>query len=84
MKAIEYTANISENGVLPLPKEILQKLNVPKNSKIKVLLMYEDEPDKKDLARFCGKWRDARDAHAIIEEIYADRDRNIRSEGTGQ
>jgi hypothetical protein len=82
MKAVEYTANISANGILPIPKEILGKLNVAKNSKIKVLLMYEEEPGKKDLARFCGKWEDARDAHAIVEEIYADRDKNIRSEGT--
>ena len=83
MKAFEYTGNISANGILPLPKEILDKLNVPKNSKVKVLLMYEEELGKKDLARFCGKWEDARDAHAIVEEIYTDRDRNIRAEGTG-
>jgi len=80
MKAFEYTTNISENGVLLLPKEILQELNVMKNSKIKVVLLYEDEPDKKDLTRFCGKWQDKRDANAIIKGIYADRDKNIRSE----
>lgn len=80
MKAVEYTTNISENGILPLPKEIFQKLNVMKNSKIKVVLLYEDESDKKDLLRFCGKWQDKRDVHAIIKELYADRDKNIRSE----
>jgi len=82
MRAFEYTANISANGVLPLPKQILDKLNVPENSKIKVLLMVEEEPAKNDLARFCGKWEDARDAYAIVKEIYTDRDSNIRSEGT--
>ena len=79
MKAVEYITNISENGVLPLPKEILQELNVMKNSKVKVVLLYEDEPRKKDLARFCGKWQDERDAHKIIKKIYADRDKNTRS-----
>ncbi|MBT4023751.1 hypothetical protein [Desulfobacula sp.] len=49
MKAVEYTTNISKNGVLLLPKKILQELNVMKNSKIKVVLLYEDEPGKKDL-----------------------------------
>jgi len=71
-----------ENGVLPLPKEIFQELNVMKNSKIKVVLLYDDETGKKDLARFCGKWQDERDAHTIIKEIYADRDKNTRSEMT--
>jgi hypothetical protein len=80
MKAVEYITNISENGVLLLPKEILQELNVMKNSKIKVVLLYEDEPGKKDLTRFCGMWQDKRDANAIIKGIYADRDKNIRSE----
>jgi hypothetical protein len=80
MKAFEYTTNISENGVLLLPKEILQEMNVMKNSKIKVVLLYEDEPGKKDLTRFCGMWQDKRDANAIIKGIYADRDKNIRSE----
>jgi len=80
MKAFEYTTNISENGVLLLPKEILQEMNVMKNSKIKVVLLYEDEPDKKDLTRFCGKWQDKRDANAIIKGIYADRDNNVQSE----
>ncbi|MBT3177898.1 MAG: hypothetical protein HOK24_10885 [Desulfobacula sp.] len=80
MKAVEYTTNISKNGVLLLPKKILQELNVMKNSKIKVVLLYEDEPGKKDLTRFCGKWQDKRDADTIIKEIYADRDKNIRSE----
>jgi len=80
MKAVEYTTNISENGILPLPKEILKKLNIMKNSKVKVVLLYEDESGKKDLLRFCGKWQDERDAHEIIKELYADRDKNIRSE----
>ena len=80
MKAVEYTTNISENGILPLPKEILKKLNIMKSSKVKVVLLYEDESGKKDLLRFCGKWQDERDAHEIIKELYADRDKNIRSE----
>ena len=80
MKTVEYTTNISENGILPLPKEILKKLNIMKSSKVKVVLLYEDESGKKDLLRFCGKWQDERDVHEIIKELYADRDKNIRSE----
>lgn len=38
------------------------------------------EPPKKGLARFCGKWQDERDPDEIIAEIYADRQKNIRSE----
>ena len=79
MKAVEYTTNLSENGTFLLPKKILQKLNAVKNSKIRVVLLYENEPDKNDLTKFCGKWQDKRNADTIIKEIYADRDKNIRS-----
>jgi len=47
---------------------------------MKVVLLYEDESGKKDLLLFCGKWQDERDAHEIIKELYAERDKNIRSE----
>lgn len=80
MKAVEYTTNISKNGVLLLPREILQELNVMKDSKVKIVLLYDDKSGKKDLTRFCGKWQDKRDANEIIKGIYTDRNKNIRSE----
>ncbi len=82
MKAIEYTTNISTNGIFSLPKKFLQELNINKNSKVKILLLYEDEPVKKRLAKFCGEWQDERNAHDILKEIYSDRDKNTRSERT--
>lgn len=35
---------------------------------------------KKGLARFCGRWKDEREADEIVTEIYKDRQRNTRSE----
>ena len=81
MKAIEYTANISENGVLPLPPEILKQLNIKKIKKVKILLLY-DEKNEKKLEKYCGKWRDNKSAQDIVKEIFSERQKNIRSEGS--
>jgi excisionase family DNA binding protein len=40
----------------------------------------KDKRKKKELAYFCGKWQDERDADDIVAEIYADRLNNTRSE----
>lgn len=82
MKALEYTTHISENGILPVPKEILRELSINKISKIKVLLLYEETLPEKNLSRFFGKWKDDKNAHDIVKEIFDDRENNIRSERT--
>lgn len=38
------------------------------------------DEDENDLTRFCGKWRDDRDAEEIVSMIYNERAKNIRSE----
>lgn len=80
MKAIEYTADIPNNGLLSVPPEILKQINIKKNSKIKVLILYEEDSESKSLGRFCGKWKDVRNADSIVKDIYKDRESNTRSE----
>jgi len=82
MQAIEYTTNVSPTGHFLLPPEILEKLHLKQKSKIKFLLLYEEETEKKGLNRFCGKWQDDKNPDEIINEIYESRSKNYRSEGS--
>ncbi len=52
----------------------LISINLAKNFDI----IEEDQDD--DQTQFCGKWQDNRSADEIVSEIYAERERNIRSE----
>ena len=80
MQAIEYTTRISPAGQFPVPPEILKKTYLKRNSKVRVMLLFEDKKGKQELSRFCGKWQDDRDADEIINDIYEDRQQNFRSE----
>lgn len=80
MKALEYTAEILNNGLLSVPPEILKQINIKKNSKVKVLILYEEDGEAKSLGKFCGKWKDERTADKIVEDIYFNRKNNTRSE----
>ncbi|MGD9731575.1 MAG: hypothetical protein AB7U45_05270 [Desulfamplus sp.] len=86
MQVIEYTTDISSNGTFSIPAELFKKIQLKKNSQVRILVLYEEpsyqgeSPSKKGIKRFCGKWQDDRDAHEIIDEIYQSRSRNSRSE----
>lgn len=80
MKALEYTTDFPDNGVLSLPPDLLKQMNIRKNSKVKILLLYEEDSEIKNIGRFCGKWQDERNANIIIEDIYKNRKKNTRSE----
>ena len=44
------------------------------------LCSINEKESQKSLSEFCGKWKDQRDADEIISEIYADREKNCRSD----
>jgi hypothetical protein len=80
MKAIEYTTNMPDDGVFSLPPDILK--GIKKNTKVKILLLFEEESEHRDIGRFCGQWQDERNVHEVVKELYEDRKQNIRSEGS--
>ena len=82
MKALEYITNIPDDGIVSLPPEILNKLNIKKNKTVKILLLYEEDYEIRNLSRFCGKWQDEKNVHDFVKEIYEDRAKNIRSENS--
>ena len=77
MQAIEYITEMSPNGKFQLPLEFLKKFHLDKKLKVKVLLLFDERKERKDINRFCGKWQDDRDANEIISEIYESRERNV-------
>jgi hypothetical protein len=44
------------------------------------IIIFNEKESQKSLSEFCGKWQDQRDADEIISEIYADREKNCRSD----
>lgn len=83
MKAIEYVTTVSEDGRFSLPPDLLHELDLRGDDKVRVLLLVEETKpaDASPLSRFAGRWQDERDADEIIAEIYADRAKNIRTDG---
>ena len=79
MKAITCNAELTPDGQLILPPEVVKQLNVKRKAKRRIIIFNEKE-SKKSLSEFCGKWQDQRDADEIISEIYADREKNCRSD----
>ena len=80
MQAIEYITEMSPNGKFQIPLEFLKENHLDKNTKVKILLLFEEKKDKRNLNRFCGKWQDDRDVDELILEIYESRKGNIRSD----
>jgi hypothetical protein len=81
MKTINCEAEILPNGHLVLPHNILKQIKIKPNirNKRKIIILNEEHRPKR-LSRFCGKWKDERDADEIIAEIRNARQANIRSD----
>ena len=79
MKTINCDATLMPDGHLILPPDVIKKISVKKNTTHRILILSPDKP-RKGLSRFCGKWKDDRDADDIIADIYADRAKNNRSD----
>ena len=80
MNAIEFVTTFPTQGQLAIPEEILRQIHVKTHSPVRVLILYEEQTDRKGLSRFCGAWQDDRDAEELVAEIYADRQQNTRTE----
>ncbi len=74
----EYIAKVLPDGHLSLPQKLASRLGLKVNSKIRILIIPDNEID--GLTRFCGKWQDESEAEDIISEIYSGREQNTRSE----
>jgi hypothetical protein len=79
MKTINCTAKLLPDGYLLLPPDVLKKIKKKKNAAHRIIILNTDTP-KKGLSRFCGRWKDDRDADEIVSEIFKDRIDNNRSD----
>jgi hypothetical protein len=79
MKTISCNAELTPDGQLILPPEVVKQLNVKRKAKRRIII-FNEKKSQKSLGEFCGKWQDQRDADEIISEIYADREKNCRSD----
>jgi bifunctional DNA-binding transcriptional regulator/antitoxin component of YhaV-PrlF toxin-antitoxin module len=79
MKTISCNAELTPDGQLILPPEVVKRLNVKRKATRRIIIL-NDKESKKNLGEFCGKWQDQRDADEIIAEIYSDREKNCRSD----
>lgn len=79
MKTINCTAELTPEGRLILPPEVVKQLKI-KSKTARRIIIFDEKKSRKKLTDFCGKWQDQRDATEIISEIYADREKNYRSD----
>jgi hypothetical protein len=79
VKSISCNAELTPDGQLILPPEVVKQLNV-KSKATRRIIIFNNKKSKKNLSEFCGKWQDQRDADEIVSEIYADREKNSRSD----
>ena len=80
MKAVEYITEITPEGRIDLPMEMLRTLAGNQRTPVRVLLLFEETPLPTQLPRFAGRWQDDRTAEAIIAEVRESRNGNLRSE----
>ena len=80
MKAIEYVTEITPDGRINLPVEMLRNLTANQRMPVRVLLLFEEMPAPTPIPRFAGRWQDDRSAETIVAEMREDRNANLRSE----
>lgn len=83
MKTINCEARLLPDGHLLLPPEVAEKIKTKPNydNKRRIIILNSDEKTGSNrLSRFCGKWKDDRDADEIIADIMAGRRSNVRSD----
>ncbi len=50
----EYTGRILDDGHLSIPKEIIEKLNIDKENRLRVIVEVEDKEKKKRILAYAG------------------------------
>jgi hypothetical protein len=50
----EYTGRLLEDGHLFIPKDIINKLKIDKGSTLRVTVMVEGKPEKKNILAYAG------------------------------
>ena len=80
MKAVEYITEITPEGRINLPAEMLRNLTANQRTPVRVLLLFEAMPLPTQLPRFAGRWQDDRSAEVIGAEVQESRNGNLRSE----
>ena len=83
MKAVEYITEITPEGRINLPMEMLRNLTANQRTPVRVLLLFEETPPPTQLPRFAGRWQDDRPAEVIVAEVRESRNGNLRSEQFG-
>lgn len=78
IEAFDYVKKIQKLSI----EEQLKLIELISINMVKNLDIAEEDQDD-DQTQFCGKWQDNRSADEIVSEIYAERERNIRSEKAG-
>ena len=79
VEKFEYITEISPNGYLPVPDDIIKKINTDSHTKLHISI-FPMEIKKKKLSWFTGKWQDNKTADEIVDMIYSDRNQNIQSQ----
>ncbi len=79
MKAVEYVTEITPEGRINLPVEMLQSLTAKQRTPVRVLLLFEETPKPTSLPRFAGRWQDDRPAEVIVAEVHESRNANLRT-----
>jgi len=83
VNTIDCEAKVLPDGHLMLPPEVAQRIKFTAGTwTIRRVIIFEEEtkaPTNR-LSRFCGKWKDDRDADDIIAEVMEGRQQNSRSE----
>lgn len=80
MKAVEYVTEITPEGKIDLPPEMLRNLTANQRTPVRVLLLFEDLPVPSPIPHFAGRWQDDRSAEVIVAEMRDSRNGNLRSE----
>lgn len=80
MKAVEYVTEITPEGKINLPAEMLRNLTANQRTPVRVLLLFDEMPAPTQFPRFAGRWQDDRSAEMIVAEMREGRNANLRSE----
>lgn len=77
MRTINCEARVMPDGHRVLPPEVAEKIKGKLDTiETRRIIIFEKNGKPTSLKRFCGAWKDDRDADDIIDDIMADRRKN--------